>query len=223
MSGEAPPTLIKDPTGEIPTPPARRRRKWRWVAIALMTSVVIAAIGVGAYLANYSPLSAENFGPRWCAGCDGKDLTPAASGKLVDTFLLTYQQGVEVGMGTSLFNNGPFPVRITGVYLSDAPDTVSLLMMDHADVAVPGAAGQTAPGSSSLEPFTPFTLGPGEQRWIVLWARFDNCSHYSVNSGVIWSQTEVSFRVLGVFPRHQWVTLPAVYEVNAPASCAAKP
>lgn len=175
-----------------------------WIGIVL-------ALGVGAgvvFVVRYQPLSTANFAPWFCDGC-----IDLSTGQLV------YQEGRQVAMGTSLINNGQLPVRITGLSFPADPYETTLLEVVHVDMAKPGAGGQTAPGDPALQPFEPFTLGPGEDQAIVLRASFTNCEAVPAGAATRWWRVEVAFTVLGAIPRHQTVELPDAYEVFSPAKC----
>ena len=164
--------------------------------------VLLVVTGAIAYT-RFQPLTAANS-----SGCG-----PGTFGPHV--VRPTYREGGTCSVGFSLLNGGQIPIRVTSIR-GTGPGF--LLTTTAVKLALPSAGGQTAPKDPALEPFAPFTLGRGSQRWIALINRFGGCDRYAPGTSTTWVRTEVTFEVLGI-PRHQWVRLPMQVEVTSPTEC----
>lgn len=121
----------------------------------ILTVVVLTLIGLGigfvVWVDSYQPLATGNTG----YGPIGGHYSPAGDGVYV-----VFHQGKIFRYGTSVWNPGPFTVRVLGVPRLGFPVSYRLLMSAPTTFARGGAA----------EPFVrfrPFELRPGEERLLV--------------------------------------------------------
>jgi len=108
------------------------------------------------------------------------------------------------------------PITITGV---DTDDGYALLRTRGIFVLrdIPSAAeGNYDP--RTYEPFRPFTLGPGQERGLLISTVFDECTRYARGTANTYGALPVSFEVLGL-PRHAWVDLGDMFTITSPKSC----
>ena len=99
---------------------------------------------------------------------------------------------------------------MTGVRGGD-PDDLSLLRFVDASLS----ARLSAYSFDGLQPFHPFALAPGHERWIVIRARFVHCGSWAEQTVETFTAQAMQFTFLGIHRAAQ-VVLPYNLEVNAP-------
>jgi len=173
---------------------------WRR-AIAITLAALVIAFGV--YVARYMPL----IPPNGVAGGQGRtDLGSFESpgGETFGVGSYAYQDGKTFYFGFGLHNNGPLPITVTGIHTQGVTSSSSLTRETVWMADKDGWYGP--PGSAGGRPFHSFSLGKGDERWIVFSERMVNCSKYDLGAGASSTQTlaraDVSYRVLGFVPRH---------------------
>ena len=185
------PTIERPAPAANPPEPTHGHRRVKVVSVAVAIGIVAAIT----FLANYQPLV-----PGCCRGH-------------TET---TYRQGASFSYGISLRNDSHLPIKITGV---DADGGYALLRTTgiyvRRDIAT-GAEGNTSRGF--YEPFRPFTLGPGQERGLLVSNVFDECSRFAPGTGNIYGALQVSFSILGL-PRHTWVGLGNMLTIRSPKAC----
>lgn len=123
-----------------------------------MAAGVTAALLAGAYLAlPYLVTFGQDVTPRF----DGADGLVVEKYGRKGTHFVRYTHGERFTVAFPLYNDGPLPVSVTDVRLTDE---VSPLV---------DTLGVTANGSA-----LPVTIGPGETVPVELTARFGNCRYY---------------------------------------------
>jgi len=172
-------------------------------AVAVTALVLLLAVGMAAW--RYQPLRQVG---EVTTGPDALAATVPEFEEAGAT-ILNYVDGDYVTYAVTLRNSGPVGVRVTGLPLPDAGERRLLQ---------PVAVGLSTGGSddaAGVEPLTPFRLGAGEQRTVVVQARFDHCEYYTERAiDVIDSQT-VQFRVAGI-PRTATLQLVRPLLVRSP-------
>ncbi len=182
-------------TASPPQPPGRGHR-------ARMVVLPAVAILLGAFVA-----TRLRYQPLVVGSSQGHDAT-------------TYREGQPFSYAISLRNDGHLPVTITGI---DTGDGNSLLRTTGVYVL----QGASTMGTGSLKPnlgqsFPSFTLGPGQERSLLIKSVFAGCRNWSPGSSERYGALHVSFGVLGI-PRHPWVDMGNFFSIAAPAACPESP
>lgn len=131
--------------------------------------------------------------------------------------VFTYRSGATFRTGFSVANTGRHTVRITGV----SPIGAWFLARERATVGVGdlyGPGGGVPPNRTV--PLRPFTLAPGDYRWIEVEYQFGPCPP-GPNQGTSssWGSQEVEYTVLGVHRRVEIGLFSRVVIANPPPSC----
>ena len=200
-----------------PASPAGHRRRWVWLAIIALVSVLL--LSAGLYVAHYEPL-VQADGVIGSGGTSlGEFGSPAGGSFSVTRF--AYQEGRTFYFGFGLLNSGRVPVTITSIHSKGTGS--GSLVQETVWVASKDPYWSGPPGSPGGETFRPFTLTGGAERWVVFSERFVNCSKYHLGLGDTSSQSlaraDVSFRVLGV---HRTAVLPYDATMQVVLSSASK-
>ena len=180
-------TLQERSRTQLPDAQPARRRRWPFI---LFGALVVSLIVAGSYVANYQPLE---MGSSFAPGPDYLATNVEPSYVETTTIPLKYRDRATTSFGLTIRNRGPWGVTVTGV----EPSSGSLL-----DVA----GGRLNPDPSAVsaelsetEDFYPFSLGTGQERLIVVVARFGNCENYLSPGGTTTMvQVFVRYRVLGI-------------------------
>lgn len=108
---------------------------------------------------------------------------------------LPYEHGGEVAYGFVVRNDGPVGITITSV--DAGVGELTLLSTYGVFVLAPGApldGGDLEHGAA----FTPFALGSGEERVIVVRGTFDNCEYFHERNLEPHAGIDIGYRMLGV-------------------------
>jgi len=179
----------------------------RFIATFVAPVAVVVALAAGIpYLANYQPLGLGN--QSWAGRCLETMRIPTPDGGATLAFMACRHEGDAIAWGYVLENSGPFSIRVTSVSATAEPDSrlwpfgaIEIRTFDVRDNGSDEAEPETLRDPNSfetLEPFAPFTIAPGEARFIgfrgVL--RHD-CSY----GGTLFSRVFLRYKVMGVLPR----------------------
>jgi hypothetical protein len=201
MQVEARPTE-SPPAGVPPRPTSSpdRRRPWRLV---LALGLAALAVAFGLYVGHYMPLVPAN-GAAGGQGSTDLGTFESPSGEIFGVTSFAYEDGKTFYFGFGLHNEGPLPVTITGIQTQGVTSSMSLSKETIWMASHDGWYGP--PDSPGGEPFRTFSLGSGEERWIVIAEQMANCTKYGLSPRSTSTQTlaraDVSYRVLGFIPRH---------------------
>ncbi len=128
---------------------------------------------------------------------------------------LTYSwvPGGEIYVVLSLSNTGPLPVKVLGL----VPDSLGPTGY-HVDHLLLGDGANTDPLRS--QPFSPFTLGPGSDRGVLIVFRANpDCSLFppagTTGGSATYKAVQLHESVLGV-PRDRWVPFVNAFQVPQP-------
>jgi hypothetical protein len=121
--------------------------------------------------------------------------------------VVPYEDGARVVYGLALRNDGPLSVEVTEVAPLERRDE-SFFLFRPVEVRM----GETSqPGTEAPEPFRPFSLGPGEERYVEVIGVLEDCEYYTPGSSTLISAEFVDFEVLGQSLEAE-VTLPTTIE-----------
>lgn len=175
----------------------------------VLTGVIVALIAILAvsttWVANHQPLTTGNLVVGGGARSD-RSRPPVHAWDWIE--------GGGFVIGTELRNAGRVPVRVTSV---DLPAQL-LVPWDNWRVTM-SAEDRFATPTAPEVAMVPFTLAPGEHRWIWFRGEFETCPvDYTPGSGLGMKTTELTFEVLGI-ERHDTVPLGFSYEVRVAEPC----
>ncbi|MBW3663760.1 MAG: hypothetical protein KY469_11725 [Actinobacteria bacterium] len=125
---------------------------------------------------------------------------------------LPYEHGGEVAYAFVVRNDGPVGITVTSVDAGVGERT--LLSPYGVFVLPPGApldGGELEHGTA----FTPFALGSGEERVIVVRGTFDNCEYFHERNLEPHASIDIGYRMLGV-PGNQRVEFDRDIVVKSP-------
>lgn len=126
--------------------------------------------------------------------------------------IVTYEHSAYLSYAFTLRNAGPVGVTVTSV---DLPDERARHMLQPVQTSMLTSPEATPDDLADMAPLEPFALGAGEERRIVVQARFDNCEYYTERALEITEAHDVTFRVSGV-PRTARVELNRPLIVKSP-------
>jgi len=142
------------------------------------------------------------------------------------TATVIYRDGAVVRYVFALHNEGPDPLVVTEV-VAPPPSSVTLLRpvamgLAQAGKVLPYSVG-TSPGETlnadenlpDIEPFHAFTLAPGEDRAVYVWARMGNCEYNSPGSSETLDVLKIHYTVRGDL-REAELRLPMGIRVTVP-------
>lgn len=171
------------------------------IALALMGAVLIAGI---AWLGSYQPLTAGN--------------TAEIPGDLAEEFFrgreeiaVDYEHGKTHTYAFTVQNTGPLPTTVLKV----VPPRAGLLHPE--EVRTSPADNPLSLDPDTAVPFEPFRLGVGEERGIVVMARFLRCDRYEGGGGIRRIGEELSVRTF-VLTRTASIRFPRTIRVGSPGT-----
>ena len=155
----------------------RARRPRNLVFIAIMLGVLGASIGGVVWGRSYQPLG---------AGSTGLSPNPSTDGALNET-VARFRDGKPFQYGFSMRNNGRFAVRVLDIPLRGFTQPFAVrVFVDPSEL-----------GTGLIQqPFHPFTLRPGHERFILLRGQYANCDQYVANAATIFYAMPVRTRFL---------------------------
>lgn len=158
------------------------------VMAAAVVLLVVAAYGV---VHRYQPLA--QVGELATSSDAGAVLVEEFEG--TGATIVNYEHNAYLSYAFTLRNTGPVGVTVTSV---DLPDERARRMLHPVQTSVFTSAAATPDDLADMAPLQPFALGPGEERRIVVQARFDNCEYYTERGTELTHGHDVTFRVAGV-------------------------
>ena len=179
----------------------RSGRKWLILALVLL----LVAIGAGGIVvASDDPIE-----------IGGHSGTPNAGNSVIfsddpddGARIIQYRHGAELVVRFSVRNGGRWGVTVTAIPRRDfALFTVEAVRMGFAE---PRCCIDT-------QPFHPFALRPGEDRFIDLHGRLTGCGAYVSGGGTEWDRYEVRYRVLGM-PKTTTIVAHQTIRIEIPSS-----
>ncbi len=129
--------------------------------------------------------------------------------------LLTYADGKDVRYAFVLRNRGRVGLTVRSLS-AHATGKYQLLNLRSDRVGPTGAAGAAVVDADGGSPFRPFSLGPGEQRVVVLVGTFTDCEFISPRAASMLDDVRVDYRLLGV-PRSTTIQLPERLRTQSPS------
>jgi hypothetical protein len=214
-------TLVRPPVDE-PTGTAepRRRRRWPWVVgIAMTVTLLSLAIAATVWLNSYQPMRTGNGGLYVDPAHSVKvgDFSPPTG----DTFAqydVTYADQATFRFGFTISNSGRIPITIESVR---PPWCASCVFpMEYVGTEVGPVVGPTKYLPRDATPFAPFSLGPAEDRFVVITARFDHCQDLGPNSIAGFNHVVVRYRT-GWTEQTTDLPLPYTLDVARESACPA--
>jgi hypothetical protein len=106
--------------------------------------------------------------------------------------VVPYRDGGRTFYGFSVRNDGPLSVTVTEVERPAAPDD-SYALFRPVEVRM----AREDFGTEADVPFRPFTLGSGQERYLEVIGKFEDCEHHLPGSSNGTSSQQVRFEVLG--------------------------
>lgn len=121
--------------------------------------------------------------------------------------VVPYRDSARVVYGLSLRNDGPLSVEVTEVAELEPPGE-SFFLFRPVEVRM---GEESQPGTHAPIPFRPFSLEPGEERYLEVTGVLEDCEHHAPGSSTLISAQFVDFEVLGQELEAE-VTLPTTIE-----------
>lgn len=185
-----------------------RRRGLPLVAISIVLVFILVVGGSAVYLASYSPLKQGSEFER------PRDVRRSSTaGGLTET-RLEYRDGKTTTFGYMLRNAGPFKLTVTDVR-GAGREPGALLRQTGLRVLPKGTKDLTVAPDETVA-FRRLVLEPGQQKFVVIAARFGGCAEVPAGTRQAYDSLELRFRVLGVFPRKATIGLRDLVSVAAP-------
>jgi hypothetical protein len=170
-----------------------RRRTLRATVAVLAVFLLIALIGAAVWMTRYQPLGrgGGTFSPEDVVQATGRDVGSGSRGGTVWTVIPT--AGRAFGYGFSIRNDGPIGIEVISIGNSatDQQGFEVVRVVDQVDVDPYG------PDTRLLDPFEPFTLGPGQDVNVWMRATLRRCPPASTTMG--WGPETIRFKVYGAF------------------------
>lgn len=173
----------------------------------------IAAAGIALVAAFVSVLVATN------AALESSDLELAADGTAVlvpdwgerGSWVLRYEHDARTSYTFRLRNRSRLPITVTSIGL---PTGEGHHLLEATDIRLfpPGGRSEADDGTT---PFSPFRLRPGEERAVLVHARFGSCEYYTERALEVHDTHPITYRGIGV-PRTQEVSYPHELVVRSP-------
>ncbi|MBW3561439.1 MAG: hypothetical protein KY437_02985 [Actinobacteria bacterium] len=110
--------------------------------------------------------------------------------------LVTYEHGEDVSYAIELRNDGPLPVTVEDVPISDMVGDLRLIRPTQVLVAPDGTALVDATVDQA-SPFEPFRLARGASRTVIVTGVFDNCVYYTERAMDLIGSQPVTWSVAG--------------------------
>lgn len=190
--------------------PPYRTKRWRAERLVIAAAVVLAAcvVAVAAWVANYQPISA--------GGAVSTTGFAAETGGQPPNYIARWTEGGGFVIGTQLVNDGRFAVTVRSIDLPsrdiDPPWDNWRITMSTGDRDSTPTLGQS--------PLAPFTLEPGEHRWIWIRGDFEVCpTPFVVGGRIGFAAVDVAFETFG-FGRQDVVPLGFMYSVELTEPCS---
>jgi hypothetical protein len=186
----------------------------------VLASLLVVILGFGAYvgwfLTNYQPLTEGSMSQTNPAARDlGSFDSP--HGESFTAYRTVYRNGQPYFFVFTIRNNGPVGVTITHVD-GGVPELFPFIEKSVELGDVSGPAQYEVTGHHS-HPFTPFSLGPGEERAVRISGTLQHCGASDRRSDAWASTIPVTFRVFGATRRTEIYPNFVIYYRPSP-SCA---
>lgn len=174
-----------------------RWRRWRrWILV--LVGLLVLGLAVSAAL-----LVSRDYVRRGGGyGVDGTDVGSTDTYVTKDELVVPFRPETSFEVHMNIINNGPLPVTITNL-----PPVGGYYWDATAVLTGPGTTRNELGGGfvsdEELIPFRPFTLQPGEIRWVEWRYRFIDCDlprpEVGDNAGrMSWDRQEVEYRLFGI-------------------------
>ena len=180
--------------------------------IGWLVVLIVLAAGAGFWwVRSYRPLEA---GPVFgTVGATFRHGTIQASERPIYARVLDYRHGEEVATYFSIRNAGPFAVTVEGIEDLPVPPEDFDGLLSFIEARMGRGNGEVDPGETV--PLSPFSLGSGEERLVLLRWRFDNCRGWDPDDTLSGSRHEIGYRVMGL-SRSATIELPGAWAVEGP-------
>ena len=162
-----------------------RRRKWAWVAAALLAVVAVVAGIAIVWVPHYQPLRGDLFG-------EGPVGAPSQSEHNATVY--SYRDDALLDLEFTFRNPGRFAATIEG--FDDGPE-FGVLKVKDIRVFDRWPKGCCLPSDARATHF-PLTIPPRSTRAVVLELRMTNCEYYDRGTSVNWRSLWFPMTILGV-------------------------